>query len=278
MRAHSRVVASTGAGGRLSLREVRSCAPLLLRRAGDAVYLVGGAAGPLGGDDVVLEIVVERGAALTLRSAAAFVARPGTDGSASRMRILVQLEEGAALRWLPEPLIAAQGCEHRSEVEIDLAPGARMLWREELFAGRHGDTGGTVHSQLSVARAGTAVVRQELVVSPLGGIGGPAVLNGARVLACALVVHPALGSRATEDHPADARQGPGVFGLSSQGSVHWDGETGCVTGVWPLADPQALQITALGVSGPSVRAGLRDALGTVETDAGLRWEPLKHRS
>ena len=52
----------------------------MLRRTPDAVYLVGGAAGPIGGDSLELRIDVRAGAALRVRTAAAAVALPGPDG------------------------------------------------------------------------------------------------------------------------------------------------------------------------------------------------------
>ena len=59
---------------------LRSQAPLILRQTPEAVYLVGGAAGPLGGDVLELRIDVRAGATLRLRTAAAAVALPGRDG------------------------------------------------------------------------------------------------------------------------------------------------------------------------------------------------------
>ena len=80
MRARARVVV---AAGRLAVLDSR--APLVLRRTGpDEVYLVGGAAGPLGGDDLCLSVEVGTGDRLRLRTAAASVALPGPDGAPSR--------------------------------------------------------------------------------------------------------------------------------------------------------------------------------------------------
>lgn len=49
------------------------------RTAPDTVHLVSAAATPLGGDTMRIRVIVERGAQLRLRSAAATVALPGVD-------------------------------------------------------------------------------------------------------------------------------------------------------------------------------------------------------
>jgi len=50
VRASATLVAEPGADGATRLPVLRSQAPLILRQTPEAVYLVGGAAGPLGGD------------------------------------------------------------------------------------------------------------------------------------------------------------------------------------------------------------------------------------
>ena len=77
--AAAEIVAAGPAGTRLPV--LASQAPLVLRRTPEAVYLVGGAAGPIGGDQLSLRITVGAGALLRLRTAAASIALPGLDGS-----------------------------------------------------------------------------------------------------------------------------------------------------------------------------------------------------
>ena len=64
------LVAEAGPGGSLRLPVQRSQVPLVLRRTPEAVYLVSGAAGPLGGDTLELRIEVRAGATLRLRTVA----------------------------------------------------------------------------------------------------------------------------------------------------------------------------------------------------------------
>ena len=63
--------------GVVCLDEIRSTPLITLRPAAGAVYLVGGAASPLGGDEASLTIDVEDGATISVRSVAAAVARRG---------------------------------------------------------------------------------------------------------------------------------------------------------------------------------------------------------
>ena len=73
MRAEARIVAESDRRGGTRLAVLRGESPLLLRRTGPrtggavTVHLVGGAAGPLRGDDLRLDIEVGPGARLARR-------------------------------------------------------------------------------------------------------------------------------------------------------------------------------------------------------------------
>ena len=58
MLAHAALVAEASEG-RLTLPVLRSDPPILLRPTGDTVHLVGGSAGPLGGDQLGLQAAKE---------------------------------------------------------------------------------------------------------------------------------------------------------------------------------------------------------------------------
>jgi urease accessory protein len=187
VKARARVVAEYGGHRRTRLTSLRSEAPLVLRATPGALYLVGGAGGPLGGDDLTLEIEVGAGARLTVRTAAASVALPGSGPSQVRVRATVG--EGGELRWLPEPLVAAQACHHHMEVELALEEGARLEWREEVVLGRHGEEGGSVLSRQTVDLGGAPLLRQELALGPrYPAAASPAVTGGARAVASLVVV------------------------------------------------------------------------------------------
>lgn len=193
MRAVARMVAELdGAATRLTV--LRSEPPLLLRHtpaaAGPAtVYLLAGAAGPIGGDDLRLELVVGEGASLRVHGIAASVALPAASGAQSRLTVAASVADGAELRWLPEQLIAAQGCHHLSLSYLDLGTGSRLLWREELVLGRHGESPGDVTVTVSLTQAGKPLLRQALQVGPRAPHwNGPGVLDGAKAVGCLIGV------------------------------------------------------------------------------------------
>src|SRR5277367_6773360 len=95
--ASASVVAVAGPGGVTRLPVLASQVPLVLRRTPDAVYLVGGAAGPIGGDELGLRISVGAGAFLRVRTAAASIALPGPDGRESALRVTVDVGAGGQL-------------------------------------------------------------------------------------------------------------------------------------------------------------------------------------
>ncbi|WP_250036990.1 urease accessory protein UreD [Paractinoplanes maris] len=180
MKASSRVVAELDGLGGTRLAVLRSESPLLLRRTAPAtVHLVGGGAGPLRGDDLSLEIEVGPGATLEIRSVAAQLALPGRGHlPQSRLRITATVAPGATLRWLPEPLIAAAGCDHRTITRVEVAETGSLLWRDDLVCGRHHEPSGHVHLDTTIRYAGTTLYRHELSVGPAApGWSGAAVLG-----------------------------------------------------------------------------------------------------
>jgi urease accessory protein len=191
LRARAELVAEPGPGGTVRLPVQRSQAPLILRRTADGVYLASGAAGPLGGDTLELRIEVRPGARLRLRTVAATVALPGRYGQESRLTITATVGAGARLEYLPEPLVAADGARHRTEVSVALAADAALVLRDEILLGRHGERGGACRTRLAVDRAGRPLLRHELDVSGTDPAAlGPAVLAGHRAAGMLLTVDP----------------------------------------------------------------------------------------
>jgi len=192
MHASARIVAEPDGRGGTRLVERYGEPPLLARRTGPGeVHLVGGAAGPLGGDDLTVRIEVRAGARLVVRTVAATLAQPGASGARSRTRISARVAAGASLEWLPEPIVAVAGCHHTVESIVELEAGARVIWREELVGGRHDEECGDLRLFTSATLAGSPLLRQELTVGPSApGWAGPAVLGGARTAGSVLVVVP----------------------------------------------------------------------------------------
>jgi urease accessory protein len=168
------------------------------------VSLVAGAAGPVGGDQLRLDVEVGPGAVLVLRSVAASLVLPGPHGAPSCTDVTVRVGRNATLVWLPGAVIAADACHHDALTHIALEPGARLLTREELVLGRHGEPPGTIRQRLRVTLAGRPLHDQELSAGPgAPGWAGPAVLGGRRAVGTVLVVDPEWDS-ASDRHPPPA--------------------------------------------------------------------------
>ncbi len=194
MKARARVVAEADGAGGTRLPVCYGEPPLLPRRTGPPgpgpaqVHLVGGAAGPLGGDDLLVEIEVRPGAHLRLHTVAATIVLSGSSGR-SRTCVRARVAEGGRLDWLPEPLVATAGCDHVAAAEVELAATSILTWRDELVCGRTGEDPGDLVQATVVRRAGRPLSHQELRVGPsVPGWAGPAGLGGHRAVGSVLLV------------------------------------------------------------------------------------------
>ncbi|MFD4650990.1 urease accessory protein UreD [Streptomyces sp. NPDC058441] len=220
------------AEGALALRRIRSTGP-------DArVMLVGAMSGPLGGDHMSVEAHATAGARLRIGSVAATIALPGQAKGEARYDVRLTVDDGAELHWLPEQLISACASDLRVTTRAELAPGARLVLREEQVLGRTAEEPGRLTSRLTVHRAGRPLLDQELACGPgaPGGWDGPAVLGGHRALGQLVVVKPEF----EKDRPPPALLG----------------ENAALT---PLAGPAVL-VTALASDALRLRGTLDDAL------------------
>ena len=200
MKASARLVAEARPGGGTRLTTLVSQAPLLFRQTGaegasaDAaqVHLVGGAAGPLGGDDLRLSVHVAAHARLHVGSIAASIALPGRTPGESTLEISVRMDEGAMLIWNPQPLIAAQGAVHRTTVRVLMADDAHLVWHEQAILGRHGEHPGSVVTRLRVLRPEGVLLDHAIATGPAHpGSLGPAVAATHRASATTVIVDPA---------------------------------------------------------------------------------------
>jgi urease accessory protein len=246
MKATARLVAESRPDGTTRLTTLADQAPLLLRQTfGDGdhgsaaqVHLVGGAAGPLGGDVLSLDVQLGPGAAVRIGSVAASLALPGPRGGESTLDISVRIESGASLVWSPEPLIVALGARHRTSVAIEIAADARLTWHEQTLLGRNGELPGSAVTRLRVRRAGRPLLDHTLAVGPhFPGSRGPAVAGPDRASATVLIVDPAWA----DVPPADR------LGLKPR-----DGTDGAIA-VLPLGAEPAVVISALAPDGLALR-------------------------
>ncbi|GAB98731.1 urease accessory protein UreD [Gordonia namibiensis NBRC 108229] len=98
--------------------------------------LIGTAATPLGGDEIVVRIRVEPGAHLSMGSVAATIALPARDRADSRARWDIEVGAGGRLRLDPQPTVVAGGAVHTSNIVADLDPTAVLDLYEHVQIGR----------------------------------------------------------------------------------------------------------------------------------------------
>lgn len=214
MRAHAGVEATSlpekDGCPRTRISWLRSQAPLVFRTTREAlpwhlahweadqpsaacVRLAAGAAGPLGGDQLQIDIRVGSGATLMASAVSATLLLPGPHGQESKSEVNITVATGGALVWLPGRQIAAAGCRHASVTRIDLEPGARLFTREEVLLGREGELPGGLRQRLRITHDGDPLYDQEVAV----GAGAPgwsssAVTGGRRSLGSIIVVDRVL--------------------------------------------------------------------------------------
>jgi urease accessory protein len=206
MRALARVATERDLRGRTRICVLRSGWPLMLRTTlpleqgavtawatPDAarVYLAAGGAGPVGGDRLRLEICVGEGSALILGEVSPTLLLPGPHGEQSETAIDIHVGADATLAWLPQLVIAAHDCHHHTDIRVTLHATARLLLREEVLFGRHGEQPGALRQRLRVVRDDRPLYDQELAVGPTApGWNGPAVTGGHAAAGALLVVEP----------------------------------------------------------------------------------------
>jgi len=245
VRASARIVARRQPDGTTRLTTLAGEAPLLVRRVtgrgsgfgpgfaglsgpdllsghggGDGapapaqVCLVGGSAGPLGGDALRCSVDLGPGARLEVHGVSASIALPGPNGRESSLEIQARVGEGGALYWSPQALVAARGARHRTFARVELAADARLVWRDELVLGRDGEEPGSVSTRLRVVRAGRVLLDREVAMGPRHpGSLGPAGSGGHRAVGVMLIVDPAWAGEPSPhaDYPGvTAQDDPGV--------------------------------------------------------------------
>jgi urease accessory protein len=162
----------------------RCAPPIVLRQTGpNRVHVVQAAGGPLGGDELALDVHLGAGAALQLRSAAAMVVQAGRHPAAAQWTVAAALAAGAVLDWHPEPTVVCDGAELRSSMTVSMQRGARAALHEVVVLGRASQHGGRYHGELAVDVDGAPLLSHTLLLD--GGdpvLAGPAGTGGARVV------------------------------------------------------------------------------------------------
>ncbi|WP_411129288.1 urease accessory protein UreD [Streptomyces sp. x-19] len=250
LRATARIVARADAHGVTRLPVLDGGGPFAIRRIQShadqtRVCLIGAMSAPLGGDRLRIEATAEAGTSLRITAAAATVALPGRTGDLATYDVHLTVGDGARLEWLPEPLISAEGSDLRMTTTVDLAPTARLVFREEQVLGRTGERTGALRSRLTIRQAGRTLLDQETAYGPgAPGWDTSAVLGGNRAVGQLLLAGPQF-----TDKPVEVRLLGGAAGA--------DPNAGQAV-VAPIAGPAAL-VTAIAPDGLSLRRLLDEA-------------------
>jgi urease accessory protein len=217
------------------------------------VFLVSAGASPLGGDELATEIHVGTDANLVVRSVGATLARRGPQAqSGSSATVLAVLEDRAHLTLMPEPGIAGEGANHRSSLNVDVAPSARLYVRDEVILGRSGERPGTWWSDRAISVGGRPLLVSEIGLGPDAPLWAmPNVLGGARAQSSLVLVHRELTGVSAETAECNGAvgarlplAGPGVeisaFGCSLEACrVVVAKLAERVLDLWPFGDPDS---------------------------------------
>ncbi len=177
MQARTELLVGVDVAGRTVLKRTHCEVPLIVRvgESCDATLMllfVNGAAGPLGGDELLLSVVVEDGASVRVRSVGASMVQPGTTAASSSLRTTLEVGADATVDWELEPTVSVAGSRHRSSTLLRLATTSSLRFCETVCLGRFEERSGTlaVHQRLVVD--GVGVLDHETVFGS-GALRGP---------------------------------------------------------------------------------------------------------
>jgi urease accessory protein len=126
----------------------------------DTVHLVSAAATPLGGDSICVRIVVEPGALLRVRTAAATMTLPGPTTDESHANWL--LEVAGELDLDPQPTVVAAASRHITSTRLAVEGSGRVKLRERIQIGRTDERQGFWSGSLHADVDGTALLRHRI--------------------------------------------------------------------------------------------------------------------
>jgi urease accessory protein len=168
----------------------------------------------LTGDAVRVEIEVGRGIRLDLVEPAGTVAFDMRGGDAS-WDVRIDLARDATLVWAGEPFVVASGARVRRSTVVDMDLGARLLVRETLVMGRHGERGGHLEQVWSAyGHEGVPLLVEETILDDSSD--RPGILGGNRALGTVV----GLGVAVDPDQCPDGRMDLECGGTVWRGLAH----------------------------------------------------------
>jgi urease accessory protein len=126
----------------------------------DTVHLVSAAATPLGGDAIHIRVVVETGARLRVRTAAATVTLPGVMTPESQA--FWTIEVAGDLDVDPQPTVVAATSRHFTSTRLELAGSGRARIRERIQIGRSDERQGFWSGSLHADVDGSPLLRHRI--------------------------------------------------------------------------------------------------------------------
>jgi urease accessory protein len=221
--ARSTTLAVTPADGRVHVRigtpgdSGAPCLRALLLDRGACharVALVPDGALLLAGDAVRLDVVVGPGIRLELVEPSGTVAFDMRGGDAS-WDVRLDLAADATVVWAGEPFVVASGARVRRSTTVDVGPGARLLVRETLVMGRHGERGGHLEQVWSAhGPDGVPLLVEQTVLDDRAD--RPGIMGGHRAIGTVV----ALGVQVDPDLCADGRLDLECGGTVWRGLAH----------------------------------------------------------
>ncbi|WP_226347055.1 urease accessory protein UreD [Agilicoccus flavus] len=196
------------------------------------VTLVATTALLLGGDEVDLHVYVGPGATLDLSDIAATVAYDGR-GAACRWSARVEVAPGARFVWREEPFVVADGADASRELVLDVASGARAWVRDTVVLGRHGERGGDLVASTVLRVDGRPALVETLDLRAARGA-GPALRDLPGVLRRDRVVDQLTIVGADLPTPSTGADVPGLVTLDPEGPARLLRWTGADTHLSPI--------------------------------------------
>ncbi|MEL6587770.1 MAG: urease accessory protein UreD [Pseudomonadota bacterium] len=191
--------------GRAGLRDLRQqgSAKAMLPRC-DApdpeVVFLNTAGGVTSGDRLDYGLTLGPGARATGATQTAERAYRAASPTPGVVTTQITLGTGAHLDWLPQDLIAFDGCHIRRQTEVDLAPDATLLMVDSLILGRaaHGEV--VAHGRIDdirTIRRGGRLLHQEHVALTPEALTAPEALEDHRAFATLVHVAPRAADMVT---------------------------------------------------------------------------------
>jgi urease accessory protein len=148
----------------------------------------------VGGDELALDIAAKTGAtALVTTPAAGKVYRSRAEPA--RQRVMLRVQSGARLEWLPQETILFEGASLDAALRIDFEKGSHFLAWDAVCLGRSaaGESfaRGTYRQSLEVRKSGELVLFEPLLVEPKLQVREAAFGLAGRALSATLVASPA---------------------------------------------------------------------------------------